>query len=240
MTPEEAAQALADPIGWLGGEFMTHTSTFERADDLGLHPWSYYFLGRGGVLGDPDPDVIYAAMPFFGPDLVRRSWANGRAVRSPGEVVPHFVETMRTFARNRWQGVTGRLVELLEKAVDGAPPDNAPLFAGWRALDRPDDEVGRASQLAMTLREHRGGLHIVAVLSAGLTPLEATVAYADPKRAEFFGWDDVSDVDDSVRKRRAEVEWTTHRLAASAYRHLSDGERDELVKLATAVDRGSD
>ena len=240
MTPEETARVLADPIGWLGGEFMTHPSTFERAGEIGLHPWPYYFLGRGGVLGDPDADVIYAVMPFFAPDLVRRSWEQGRATRAPQEVLTHYVETMCSFARKRWTGVSDRLVELLEKAVDSAPPDGAPLFAGWRALDRPDDAVGRSAHLCMALREHRGGAHVAAVLGAGLTPLQATVAYADTKRAEFFGWSDVSDVDDSVRARRREVEESTHRLAASAYAFLSDSERDELVELVKAVDRGGE
>lgn len=240
MTPEETAREIADPIGWLGGEFMTHPSTFERAGEIGLHPWGYYFLGRGGVLGDPDPDVIYAVMPFFAPDLVRRSWEKARAQHSPQEVLAHYTETMRLFARNRWQGVTDRLVELLEKAVEGAPPDGAPLFAGWRAVARPDDAVGRAAQLCMSLREHRGAAHTAAVIAGGLTPVEATVAYADTKRAEFFGWSDVSDVDDSVRARRRDVEERTHQLAGTAYQSLSDGERDELVGLAKAVDRGGE
>ena len=49
------------------------------------------------------------------------------------------------------------LVALVERVVDSAEAAALPLFAGWRALPRPDDAAGRLGLLLNVLREHRGG-----------------------------------------------------------------------------------
>lgn len=62
----------------LGGTFVKGAEARRDAAALGLAGFPYYFAGRGGVLGDVDPDAVAALFPFFPAELVRSG------VRTPG------------------------------------------------------------------------------------------------------------------------------------------------------------
>jgi hypothetical protein len=198
---------------------MWSRRTHERGQALGLDPWAFYFGGRAGVLGDVDADVVRATFVFFPEEMVDRSWAAARAVMPPTEIVREYA------------GIE-RLAALLEAVTDAADPAGAPLFAGWRALPRPDDALGRAAQLLTALRELRGAVHAAAVLAAGLTPLQAVLSGPGGEaNAEFFGWPkpwpDVS----AYRPVWQAADETTDRLAARVFDPLSEQERSELAEL---------
>ena len=66
-----------------------------------------------------------------------------------------------------------------------------PLFAGWRAAPRPADLPALTGHLLQVLREHRGGVHGLAVLASGLTPLEACAGSATEfYKPQSVGWTD--------------------------------------------------
>jgi hypothetical protein len=213
---------------------MWSRRTHERGQALGLDPWAFYFGGRAGVLGDVDADVVRATFVFFPEEMVDRSWAAARAVMPPTEIVREYAACGHGWARARLAGVEGieRLAALLEAVTDAADPAGAPLFAGWRALPRPDDALGRAAQLLTALRELRGAVHAAAVLAAGLTPLQAVLSGPGGEaNAEFFGWPkpwpDVS----AYRPVWQAADETTDRLAARVFDPLSEQERSELAEL---------
>jgi hypothetical protein len=86
LTSEEAISQVAPIIGDLGSKFMLDPVTMETATTLGYgHPFALYFLGRGGVLGNVDADVITAAFAFFDSgETVCRSLRQVRAVTLGG------------------------------------------------------------------------------------------------------------------------------------------------------------
>jgi hypothetical protein len=219
----------------LGGTFMKSEQAHRDARLLGLADFPYYFAGRGGVLGDIGPDALAALFPFFPAELVRAGWRTGRCRLPPHQAGLRYAETCQSWARARLAGFAGaeRLAELLATVADGAASSGLPLFAGWRAVPLPADPPGRVVQLAHVLREHRGGLHAIAVAAAGLTPLQATLARdRGQTRAQFLRWTQpYPEITDGVRKRRAAAEELTDQLAAPAYAVLGNTQAAELRKL---------
>ncbi len=224
---------MAGPVGKHGGAFMFDADCFARGAELGLDPWAWYHCGRGGVLGDPDPSVVVAAFGFFPPALQTKAWNKGVAVLPASQVATHYAEACAAFGRAHF-AVEGaeRLAELLTKAMDAAEIAGLPLFAGWRhkLYDGPTDGPARLALALMTAREHRGGNHLLAVVAAGVPPLNAVVSGRyGTTNAEFFGWPqpwpDPAEYADAMRG----VEVTTDALVCSAYAALSEAERAELV-----------
>jgi hypothetical protein len=67
----------------------------------------------------------------------------------------------------------GRAAELLGPVAAAADPTGRPLGAANAALELPADPLGRLWQLATTLREHRGDGHVAALVTEGITGLQA-------------------------------------------------------------------
>lgn len=236
MNPQECAAAVAEEIGRLGSEFMWHPDTMARGQELGHTPWGFYYGGRAGVLGDCDAEVVRAAFVFFPARSIEKGWGAASAAMPAGRTVQEYAECCRAWGRTHLSGVEGleRLAELMGRVVDAADPAGLPLFAGWRALPRPDDAPAAVAQLAMALREHRGGLHCTAVLASGLEPLQAVVAGPyGTSNAKFFGWPEPWPDPAPYVERWAEAERRTNELAARAYEVLDEAERAEYVELVT-------
>jgi hypothetical protein len=150
----ETVAATKQTIGKSGGAFMLHPATIERAGELGLQPFPFYYFGRCGVLGDVDPDLVAPAIAFFPPALVAKSWRKGRAVMAPEEAAAAYAECCRTWGRTHLAEAEGldRLCELGERVAGAVDATGLPLFAGWRGLPLPDDAPGRAAQVLNVLR----------------------------------------------------------------------------------------
>jgi hypothetical protein len=217
---------------------MLDPATMRRAESLGLQPFSFYYFGRCGVLGDVEPDIVPTVTVFFPAELVVKSWRKGRAVLAPADASEAYAEACREWGRTNIGTAEGlpRLCELAERVVAAADPAGLPLFAGWRALPLPDDAPGRAAQVLNVLREHRGGLHALAVRACGVSPLEAVVANGSADNARFFGWPEPYPVPgEEIVGRLERAEALTDELAATAYEALDAPEREELATLCGGV-----
>jgi len=233
MTPEECAAACAAPIQGLGAAFMLDGPTYTRGIELGFSGMDFYFAGRCGVLGDCDADVVGAALVWFSPSLLPL-WDSAKSVMAPAEAAAHFAGCCGSWARAHLDGFdgAGRLAELGGRVASAADCAGLPLFAGWRAMPLAEDKTERGLQVVNVLRERRGGLHAIAVLAAGLRPLEAVMAKGGPGNAQLFGWQaPYPDVDDRIRGAWEEAERTTTELEAPAYAVLDESERVELAEL---------
>src|SRR5262249_27542793 len=97
-------------------------------------------------------------------------------------VVTHHATGVPGGARHRQHrsaaGRGRRAARILGPVAAGADPTGRPLFAANVAVVPPDDALGRLWQLATTLREHRGDGHIAAMVSEGITGLEAHLLQA--------------------------------------------------------------
>ncbi|MEU6274025.1 hypothetical protein ABZ871_16705 [Streptomyces populi] len=225
-----------DDVRRLGGSFMKSPEARQAAADIGMTRFGYYFRGRGGVLGPAGPEVTAAVFGFFPLEFVRR---HCRGAAHAQEITDRYAESCRAWGRRCLAGFSSaaRLADLLEAVADRVDVPGLPLFAGWRDVGRPADAPARVAQLAHVLREHRGGLHLSAVLATGMTPLEATLTRDNGvKRAEFLGWRRPYPlIDGEIRSRRAAAEELTDRMAAPAYGSLSVDEADELSRLLRAA-----
>jgi hypothetical protein len=231
----DAAVAAKPAVVELGGAFMISPEMKAAVKGGGYRGWSLYMAGRAGVLGPTSSDVVGAALGFFSPDLVRPAWEAGLAVRPVEQTHERYVAVCRDWGRNRYSRLEGveRLADLLGRVVEAADPVGWPLYAGWRGVPLPEDAPARVAQLVHVLREHRGGAHLFAVRSAGLTPLEAILAGdGGAGNAAFFGWSTpFPQVDVSARRRRDRAEELTDELVAPAYAVLAHGEHELLPEL---------
>ncbi|MGW0806820.1 SCO6745 family protein [Nonomuraea sp. NPDC002799] len=241
--PRTTAAQVKAPIGQFGGGFMISREAKAVCEEYSLGAREFYFRGRCGVLGECDADVVDSVAVFFPPEHVEASWNGGRKI-AVERAVELYAEVCRAWGRRKLGGYEGcaRIAELLEPVVARAPSAGAPLFAGWRAVPLPDDAPARAVQLMHVVRELRGGLHANAVIAAGLSPLEATLATGHDATpfgqttgemiAKFFTWPEpYTTPGPEVVARRAVVEEVTDDLMATVFSALDDGESDELIEL---------
>lgn len=235
LTAAQAADAVKDAIGCWGLTWMTDADVRARGKAvLGLRGRPLYHLGRGGALGDVPVEVVIAAEAFFPPEVVRAAWEEGRALVEPLEAARFYAGCCAQVFRDRYGSAPDldRLAGLLERVVDSAPDLGLPLFAGWRALPRPDDAAGRVGLLLNVLREHRGSVHAAACAATGLAPLPAIVAGSyGAANARFFEWPEPYPDPAPHRAKWDAAEELTRAAAGLAYETLDAAERGELVGL---------
>ncbi|WP_336082609.1 SCO6745 family protein [Nocardia sp. SSK8] len=238
------ATAVKQQVLELGGAFMMSREARAFGETTGL-PGFYpgYTRGRGGVLGEVDADVVTAAFGFFAPDCVRPAW---ESVAMPAaEAAAGYLGACHDFGRRRLAGFdqSERLAELLGRVVAAAPTPGLSLFAGWRAMPLPTDPRAAVLQLTHVLRELRGGLHLMAVLAEGLTPLQAILiagspAADGPTQAQRLGWlEPFEPITEEHRTRWAAAEKLTDELIEPCFEVLDEAERAELVTLMTEAHR---
>ncbi|MEV6658383.1 SCO6745 family protein [Nocardia fluminea] len=239
-----ASAAVKQQVLELGGAFMISREARVFGETTGVAGFhGAYTRGRGGVLGDVDADVVSAAFGFFEPGCVRAAW---ESVPMPAaDAAVEYMLACREFGRRKLAAFeqADRLAHLLGRVVDAAPPAGLALFAGWRAMPVPEDGRAAVLQLTHVLRELRGGLHLVAVLANGLTPLQAILVAGSPildgpGHAKFLGWNEPFEtVTDDVRVRWDAAEKLTDELIAPCFDVLDDAERAELTDLVLDAHR---
>ncbi len=238
MTPEQAAHDTAGLIATFPIGFLTDDATYGCADKLGLDGAAFYVAGRGGVIGDVPADVVVAAFTFFAPEWIRAAWE--RSAHVPRHAVAEaYADAAHTWATNTFDDAIDwvRIAALLQPVIANANVAGAPVFAGYRAtLHEPAEPKALAQHRLNALRELRGGLHAAAILTVGLTPLEAGSVHT-PHLFEFQGWAEPPVDPEPLRDRWNLAEARTDRMLGKALAVLSENERTELVELLLAVGR---
>ena len=239
MTPEETAAACAGAVSGIAANFMLDPNTYAIGAAQGFSGLDFYAAGRAGVLGHVDADEVTAAFAFFEPGVVRQNWEQGSAVMDPPEASKTFIGAGHRWALAHLDADAcdwARLAELQGRVNAAASSDLGPLFAGWRDLAEPEGADPRALALHRlnVAREMRFAVHAAAVSGAGISAPEA-MAVKSPHMAGLFGWTELPDVNDELRRRWEEAEAETNRGLAPAYAALDEDERAELVGLCAAA-----
>lgn len=224
MNVRELVGSAGPLIGELGGLYYFAPHSLECAAEVGLDASQWYFLGRGGPLGDVEATSVEAALGYFAPGVVRDVWQRGRTVASPKTVAMAHVEACGAFGRQYLRG--GWLQPFCEAAfavLDASNIAALPLFAAVKTRRIAGDAPGRAMQLTTALRELRGGVHLLAVVASGLEPRVAHWL-TRPDVWENFGYspDDVPRVTDDARELLSRADDLTDRLMMPAFSVLSD------------------
>jgi hypothetical protein len=236
MTPEQAAHETRDAIVRGTGRFMMDPEAYAHGGMLGFDGMDFYLAGRAGVLGDVPGDVVAAALVFFAPETVCAMWDRAGAVMPRAQAAQAWADWAYAWARAHFTADLDwtRLAHLLARIVAAAPVAGAPLFAGWRLLPQPDDPQARTVYGMNALRELRGALHGAAVLTVGLSPLEA-VSVRSPEMVSAFGWPEVVAETAPLRERWALAEARTDRMLGRHFSVLDETERKELVEMLGAT-----
>ncbi len=237
MTPAELVANACPKIGDLGGKFYFDPATVAVGKEHGLDGFRFYFLGRGGVLGDVEAPVISSAFGYWNPDLIAKMWDTAREKMAPRDAGRLYMGCAQNFGRAHFADIKGldAYNDAAEKVVAAADPAGLALFAGIAAEPLADDAAARAMQLTAVLREFRGSAHIVAVLASGIDPKVAH-AIRRPDMVKTFGWGDdpiPSTADDQARLDASDK--LTDQLVTPAYSVLSSAEADALVAGADAM-----
>ena len=170
MTTDELIAAAAPKLGALGGAFYFDPKTLAIGKEHGLDGFRFYFLGRGGVMGDAEPAVVVSAFGYFNPALVDKIWTTGRQKMAPAEAAALYRECCWQYGRDRLGGIADLDVfcGAAEAIIAATDPAGLTLFAAAAAAPLPDDLPARAMHLISVLRELRGSAHLVAVRAVGL------------------------------------------------------------------------
>ena len=221
----DCAAACRTAVVRLGGGFMLGAPVTAAAAEMELSFIEFYLAGRCGVLGAAPGPVVAAALTFFEPDFAITHWTSALQTVTAEDGALRYLEACRDTGRQRWADRTdlARPIELLARVAAAADLSGLPLAAGWTALPRADDEAGQLAQLLQVLREQRGGVHAIATLACGLSPLESILTSADAKRqAAYLGWTDpLPEVTPELRRTYERAERLTDELAGPAYAVLS-------------------
>ncbi|MEU8901651.1 hypothetical protein [Nocardia sp. NPDC048505] len=236
------AAAVSEQIQRVGGSFMFSREAKEFAASTGVEGFlGGYVRGRGGVLGEVDADVVRSAFGFLPLSTIRTGWESSAAVPA-AKAAEGYLGACQDFGRRKLADFESapRLAELMEAVVTAADSAGAALFAGWRAMPLADDAPARVLHLAHTLRELRGGVHLMAVLASGLTPLQAVLIKGSPfndgpNQAAFFGWEGpFEETTPEVLRRWERAEAMTNEMIDPAFAVLGEQAGAELVELVSA------
>lgn len=229
---------------------------------LGVEGRTGYFLSRSAAMGRVSAATVVATFYNFNPSLVLHAMDGVPAGIDVADVLAARHRAVDRVLRARLgDAVTSpemtRAADLAEQATAGLVERcvGRPLAAAHAALPVPEDDHLRLWWAITALREYRGDGHLVALVDAELSGLEALVVHAasgdvgaDVLKATR-AWPDTEwalavdglvargllDADgsftDAGRDLHQQIEDRTDRLAAPAWSQLTDDEGAELREL---------
>ncbi len=226
MTPLELVQQTSPPINEAGAAFYFHPDTLARGKELGLDGFRFYFLGRGGVLGDVDARVITSSFGYFHSSIVTKMWNSSRETMDPREAGRAYLACADALGTALLSDIEGleAFNESAETVTDHADVAGMALYAGTVAEPLPDDPAARAYRNVVNHRELRGGVHLSAIVASGLTAAQAH-AIRRPDDTAGFGWDPAPEVTSADRESLREVDVRTDAVLAQMFEVLSDSQR---------------
>jgi hypothetical protein len=236
VTPEQTAHDTRHDIVSTTARFMNDPATYEHGKALGFDGVDFYFAGRAGVLGDVAADIVVAALVFFPDHAIRARWERSGLIMTRRRAASEFALCAHTWAEEHIPADVdaARLADLAGRVVEEASPAGAPVFAGWRLLDRPRSPRALAIHHLNGLRELRGALHASAILTVGLTPHEA-VTVAAPNRLALYDWPEPHPGPGPLRERWQLAEARTDRIFGRKLAVLDETERKEFADLLTVM-----
>lgn len=229
MTPLEIVQQTSPLLNEAGNRFYFHPDTLAKGKELGLDGFRFYFLGRGGVLGDVEPAVVVAAFGYFSPAVVEAMWSSAKQIVEPREAARAYLACADRLGIEKLDGldVVDSFNDAAEAIVASVDRSALSLFAGVAAEPLPEHPAARAYRNVCILRELRGSVHLLAVVATGISP---SVAHAirRPDDVASFGWE-APDVSDDDRARLAVADELTDRLLVPSIEALTESQRTAFV-----------
>lgn len=237
MTPQELVAATAGPVGGLGAKYYFHPDTLAAGKDLGLDGFRFYFLGRGGMIGNVGAPVVLSAFGYFNPDVATKMWESGREICDPATAATRMLQCNAELGRAALGDIDGldAFCQAAEATCDRTDPAALALYAGAVSQPLPEDLPARAMQNLINHRELRGSLHLAAIVATGLDPVEAH-AQRRPGDMELFGWPADRRAIDGTAELLAGADELTDRMHAQLWAPASDSERAAFASGVAAIE----
>lgn len=266
--PADPTRRCHDVLNPLHSSIYFAPEADEVFAEIGLRPGRMnYFASRAAPMGAVSPGVVTATFYNFNPALVARHIPRAWTLASPEDVIQaRFV--LATTVLRRLLGAAADSPEVDEAAAlarvaaQGCATDGRPLYAGHADIEYPTQALPSLWHSITLLREFRGDGHIVALVDAGLSGLEAIISHSatgkgfTPEFAQATrGWsaeqweagvarlrergliDEQGELTEAGRAQRHRVEERTDDLGRAPFDGLSDAELARLTDLGTGLSR---
>ncbi len=242
----ETVERTFKPIQQFVRGWMLTPDTEAYGRQLGLRDLDqFWIVGRAGVLGSCPTEIAVGALAFHGPGKVADAWQQLPDGLDHATVAGHYHGRCVTWGDEVVGDFEGadmlRLDELGRRIVNAAPSNTGPLFAGWRSMPIPGGHGGRVALTLHVIRELRAAAHSCAIVTHGLTPVEAILASTNapprtgPDYARFMGFNGPFRDPGEVREQRVAAEATTSSIMERFYGVLTGGELDEFGELVEST-----
>ncbi|HZC73766.1 MAG TPA: hypothetical protein VE442_23955 [Jatrophihabitans sp.] len=240
----------------------------EEFTRVGLRPGRMgYFASRSAPMGTVPAGVTTATFYNFHPALVARHIPRAWGLASIEDILAARLRLADRAARRLLGDEVTSLPEVAEAAelaraaAVGLPPQGRPLFAAHAELDWPDAPHLVLWHAVTLLREFRGDGHVSALLSAGVSGLDALITHTATGRGfteaaakATRGWSDEewdvrlqalrdaglldgTRLTDAGGQLRASIESATDELAAPPWQTLGVDRTERLIELGKALSR---
>lgn len=239
-------------------------------EELGLTGRAGYFASRSAALGAVPAPVVVATFYNFNPVLVGASITAAWATTDPAAVLAaRYAAADRALRGILGDAVTSpemqRAATLLRAAAETIVDDvtGRPLFAAHAALPWPGEPHLVLWHAQTLLREYRGDAHVAALLTAGLSGIEAlvthaasgavpaetlrtsrawseddwTAAVAGLRERDWLTGDPAPTFTPAGAARRAEIEKATDENSVAPYAHIGEAACTELQTLVRPFSR---
>jgi hypothetical protein len=266
VTPDIARRTWRSLEAFHGMIYFS-TDAAARYEALGLPGPSGYFASRSAAMGTASAEIVIATFYNFNPALVRAALPSAWQVTSPEKVL----DARLAGADATLREVIGssvlespemaRAATLTRQAAESVAGDltGRPLYAAHTTLPWPDQPHLVLWHAQTLLREYRGDAHVAALLTAGLSGIEALVTHAATGTISAQalrvsrGWPEASwqEAVEGLQERgwltteatftplgqegRQQIEDTTDRLAVLPYATLGAEACAELRTLAAPL-----
>ncbi len=196
----------------------------------------FYFLGRGGVLGDVHSDVVASAFGYFSQASAAALWDSAKETLAPREAGAIYMECCAAIGRTLLAEVADLEAynEAAAAVIAATNRAGLALFSGIAAEPLAEDAPGRALQLTAVLRELRGSAHLNALLATGIVP-EHAHCQKRPEMAGAFGWDPAPDTSALTPEMLEAAEGLTNEMLVPSFRVLSADQAAALKAGAVAI-----
>jgi hypothetical protein len=265
-SPQRRAWRVTEPIHAM---IYFAPEAGERYAELGVAPQDGYFASRGAAFGECGPGIVTATFYNFNPALVARAlpavWENTTpaAMAEARLCAVDAALTRGLGAETLASPEVAEAAGLARRAAEAATawPQGRPLFAAHAELPWPEAPHLVLWHAQTLLREFRGDGHVAALVTAGLSGIEALLLHvASGEADERFlritrGWrreawaaaadglrvrgllDAEGGLTEAGRELRAGIEATTDRLAQSAYDAIGADACTRLAEITRPLSR---
>lgn len=238
MTPLELAAKCAPLIATAGSSFYFHPDTLAVGKQHDLGGMRFYVLGRGGVLGDVEAQVVGSAFGYFNPELIDKLWTTSKQRLAPREAARLFLGCNVDLGRAKLgeidAGVLERFCDAADAVNDAIDPAGLALYAGIDSEPKPDDPPARALHLSACLREARGSAHLAAIVTLGLDPVIAHYIRR-PDFYEAFGWSEPPTVHPDHHELLERVDRATDDMMARPFSVIDPAGADAMLSGLTEI-----